>query len=225
MRKIFRIFIALSELKLDSAKIFCFCLSWNVDLPSIKEENKNFWLNQTLYLRIFSRVNKVCLHATYLRFSLLILQGVPQKNWTLLLLLQVVMSSFFGDTLYLFVILIQATKSPSLHQSHACPPSLSKLLNQKLYSTSHPNNVRGSFDIFYIWKFAINYYLYFCSMLQCLSDSTYRSIQCVFIPSSGTHHKSTVRRSVLVDNNLSVYEIMENESLFHDTTRQRSGVE
>ena len=30
---------------------------------------------------------------------------------------------------------------------------------------------------------------------------------------------------LLVDNNLSVYEIMENESLFHDTTRQRSGVE
>ena len=30
---------------------------------------------------------------------------------------------------------------------------------------------------------------------------------------------------ILVDNNLSVYEIMENESLFHDTTRQRSGVE
>ena len=30
---------------------------------------------------------------------------------------------------------------------------------------------------------------------------------------------------VIVDNNLSVYEIMENESLFHDTTRQRSGVE
>ena len=119
------------------------------------------------------------------------------KNWTLLLLLQVVTSSFFEDTLYLFVILIQATKSPSLHQSHACPPSLSKLLNQKLYSTSHPNNVRGSFDIFYIWEFALNYYLYFCSMLQCLSDSTYRSIQCVFIPSSGTHHKSTVRRSVL----------------------------
>ena len=30
---------------------------------------------------------------------------------------------------------------------------------------------------------------------------------------------------IIVDNNLSVYEIMENESLFHDTTRQRSGVE
>ena len=73
MRKIFRIFIALSELKLNSAKIFCFCLSWNVDLPSIKEENKNFWLNQTLYLRIFLRVYNARLHATYLRFSLLIL--------------------------------------------------------------------------------------------------------------------------------------------------------
>ena len=32
-------------------------------------------------------------------------------------------------------------------------------------------------------------------------------------------------KDILVDNNLSVYEIMENESLFHDTTRQRSGVE
>ena len=30
---------------------------------------------------------------------------------------------------------------------------------------------------------------------------------------------------ILVDNNLSVNEIMENESLFHDTTRQQSGVE
>ena len=30
---------------------------------------------------------------------------------------------------------------------------------------------------------------------------------------------------IIVDNNLSVNEIMENESLFHNTTRQRSGVE
>ena len=30
---------------------------------------------------------------------------------------------------------------------------------------------------------------------------------------------------LLVDNNLSVNEIMENKSLFHDTTRQQNGVE
>ena len=33
------------------------------------------------------------------------------------------------------------------------------------------------------------------------------------------------KEGIIVDNNLSVNEIMENESLFHDTTRQRSGVE
>ena len=37
--------------------------------------------------------------------------------------------------------------------------------------------------------------------------------------------KWTAPEVILVDNSLSVYEIMENESLFHDTTRQRSGVE
>ena len=70
MCKTFRIFIALSELKLDSAKISCFC---PLDLPSNKDENKSFLLNQILYLRIFLRVYKACCHATYLRFCPLIL--------------------------------------------------------------------------------------------------------------------------------------------------------
>ena len=35
----------------------------------------------------------------------------------------------------------------------------------------------------------------------------------------------TQQYQIIVDNNLSVYEIMENESLFHDMTRQQSGVE
>ena len=46
-------------------------------------------------------------------------------------------------------------------------------------------------------------------------DCPYPTVECI----------SDTDQGVLVDNNLSVYEIMENESLFHDTTRQRSGVE
>ena len=65
MFNIFRIFIVLSELKLDSAKISCFCLSMKVDLPSKKDKSKSYLLNQNLYLWIFLRVYKVRLHSTY----------------------------------------------------------------------------------------------------------------------------------------------------------------
>ena len=73
MCNIFRIFIALSELKFDSAKISCFCPFQKVDFSSNKVKNKIFLLNQTSYLRIFARVYKARHHATYLRFSPLIL--------------------------------------------------------------------------------------------------------------------------------------------------------
>ena len=73
MCNIFRIFIALSELKFDSAKISCFCPFQKVDFPSDRDEGRIFLLNQTSYLRIFARVYKACHHATYLRFSPLIL--------------------------------------------------------------------------------------------------------------------------------------------------------
>ena len=49
--------------------------------------------------------------------------------------------------------------------------------------------------------------------------------ECVYFYDDTSLTLTLTHLGIIVDNNLSVYEIIENESLFHDTTRQWSGVE